>query len=290
MDEPGVIMFDLIRRPVAALLVPLLLATSCGPLPRELKRDLRPPPQRPAADAQAPYLLAHMRDGRAIVLDSWTIRDSTRTVFGMGRVLDANRAKISEGPVRIGIDEVALFETNVVQNSASVAGLAIISGASAALTVFCLTNTKACFGSCPTFYAPDGDGGPLVLQAEGFSDSVAPALEKRDVDALFRTRPGARALQVRMTNEALETHVIKEANILAVPAPAGGRVFAAGDFPRLRLPAVCVRGGLRKRGARRAPSPGRCDDADVCRRLGRCDGASAGTSGGVERRRVTRHD
>ena len=86
-------------------------------------------------------------------------------------------------------------------------------GISAAVTVVCLTNTKACFGSCPTFYAPEGER--MVLQAEGFSDSIAPSLERRDVDALFRTRPTGRDLQLRLTNEALETHVIKEANLAA---------------------------------------------------------------------------
>ncbi len=61
------------------------------------------------------------------------------------------------------------------------------SGISVAMTIYCITNPKACFGSCPTYYA-DVDGEPM-LQAEGFSASVAPALERDDIDALFRTRP-----------------------------------------------------------------------------------------------------
>ncbi len=68
------------------------------------------------------------------------------------------------------------------------------------------------------------------MQAEGFSDSISPALEATDIDALYRARPTDRQLQVRMTNEALETHVVKAVDVLAVARPPGGRVmYAAGD-------------------------------------------------------------
>lgn len=91
----------------------------------------------------------------------------------------------------------------------------------------CALNPKACFGSCPTFYVSDGER-PL-LQAEGFSSSIAPALEARDVDALYRARPRSRDLEVRMTNEALETHAVRYVHVLAVPRPAGMRVFSTPD-------------------------------------------------------------
>src|SRR5262249_10109553 len=86
--------------------------------------------------------------------------------------------------------------------------------------VFCLTHTKSCFGSCPTFYV-DGQ-----LLAEGFSDAVAPALEATDLDALWRVQPSGRELALRMTNEALETHVVQHVRLLAAPRPPGGRVVA----------------------------------------------------------------
>jgi hypothetical protein len=108
--------------------------------------------------------------------------------------------------------------------------LGVITGASLAITALCLANTKACFGSCPTFYV--SDGGRELLQAEGFSASVAPALEATDIDALYLARPARRAFEVRMTNEALETHVIRRVRVLAAPRPERGRTFAtqAGDF------------------------------------------------------------
>jgi len=189
-------------------------------------------PDLKSVDRRSPFIKAHMKDGGLFVLSSWSVEPAGLYLVGQGEEWDATRATTKRGWFTVAISDVALFETNVVHNSASITGLALITGISAGVTAYCLTNTKACFGSCPTFYAPEEAGPQLVLQAEGFSDSVAPVLEQRDVDALFRTRPTSRDLQLRMTNEALETHVIKEANVLALPAPAGGRVFATpgGSF------------------------------------------------------------
>src|SRR5678809_654746 len=78
-----------------------------------------------------------------------------------------------------------------------------------------------CFGSCPTFYR-DSAGTP-VLEAEGFSYSIAPLFEARDVDRL-RARPGSDgklALEVR--NEAFETHFLNHLELLeATAAPRTG--------------------------------------------------------------------
>jgi hypothetical protein len=114
---------------------------------------------------------------------------------------------------------------------------------SAGMTAFCLANPKACFGSCPTFSTSEADG--WILQAEGFSASVAPALERTDVDALYRCRASGRRLTLTLTNEAMETHVIRWADLLVVSRPRGSRVFATddGSFARadLLLPATaCV--------------------------------------------------
>jgi len=98
---------------------------------------------------------------------------------------------------------------------------------SLAVTAYCISNPKACFGSCPTFYV--SDGARPVLQAEGFSASIAPALEATDVDALWRAHPGGPTLTVEMANEALETHVVRSVRILAAPRPAGARVVRTPD-------------------------------------------------------------
>lgn len=198
-----------------------------------------------SVDQGAPFLKAHMKDGGLFILARWKVEPAGLYLVGDGQQFAPDRGSVKRGWFTVLLADVALFETNVVENSGVIAGLALVTGASAAMTVVCLTRTKACFGSCPTFYAPEGDGGPPLLQAEGFSDSIAPSLERRDVDALFRTRPTTRDLRLRMTNEALETHVVKEANVLAVPAPPGGRVFAAPDgsfwqAPALAMPTACT--------------------------------------------------
>jgi hypothetical protein len=182
-----------------------------------------------AVDSRSPYIKAHMRDGSVYVLARWTVDPSGARLTGDGELVSVDRQSSRRGWFNVTVAEVALFETNVVHASPSITALAIITGVSAGLTLTCLLNTKACFGSCPTFYAWDGEQ-PL-LQAEGFSDSVAPSLEARDVDSLSRTQITGRDLQLRMTNEALETHVVKAADLLAAPRPAtvGGRVFAAAD-------------------------------------------------------------
>jgi hypothetical protein len=124
------------------------------------------------------------------------------------------------------VDSVALFETNEVSTHPAVGALAVITGVSVGITIYCIANPKACFGSCPTFYVEEGER-PL-LAAEGFSASIAPSLERTDVDALYRAKPRGRDFELRMRNEALETHVVRSANLLAAPRPEAGRVFADG--------------------------------------------------------------
>ena len=184
-------------------------------------------------DQRSPFLKAHLRDGHVLILSAWSIDTARSVVTGTGSRLDFNRQPAAGSPVgaqAIALDSVALFETNVVKPHSSIAAMAVITGASVALTAYCAMNTKACFGSCPTFYVSDGSR--ELLQAEGFSASIAPSLEATDIDALYRARPGGRTFTIRMTNEALETHVVRWASVLAAPRPANGRVFAtqSGDF------------------------------------------------------------
>ena len=80
----------------------------------------------------------------------------------------------------------------------------------------------AVFGSCPTVYSDSGAA--AILQAEGFSYSIAPIMEHRDVDPL-RVRAGADGvLRLELRNEALETHYINHIEVLAVRHEEGERV------------------------------------------------------------------
>lgn len=207
------------------------------------QRTLISPAEIKSLDHRSPFLKAHLRDGRVYVLHDWVIDSSGAAVAGNGILQDANRDTLYQTWFSIPIDSVALFETNVVKISSAVAALTVISIASLALTAYCITNPKACFGSCPTFYVPGPDGS--VLEAEGFSASVAPVLEATDIDALYHARAAGRELRVEMKNEALETHVVRHADVLAARRPQNGRVFVTrtGDFRealRIYSPVKCT--------------------------------------------------
>jgi hypothetical protein len=179
-------------------------------------------------DDEAPFLKVHLKSGELYVLSRWRTDDAAHAVIGDGTHLDLDRESLPVTGVKIAWDDVALFETNTIVTSPAVAAMAVVTGLSLAGTVACAINPKACFGSCPTFYAPDASG-KLVLQAEGFSDAISPALEHHDLDSLARTTGHGGRFTLRVTNEAYETHVIKQVDLLAVRRPPGGRVFATDD-------------------------------------------------------------
>src|SRR5437870_3045080 len=189
---------------VATVVVVVVLALGCA---HRLDRTLVGPRDAKTLDAKAPYLKAHLRSGYVYVLSDWHADSGGAVLRGRGQLLDANRAPVAEGVFRFPTDSVALFETNVVRGSGANTALTIMAGVTAAVAGICIANPKTCFGSCPTFYAPDSSG--ESLQAEAFSSSIAPALEATDVDMLYHARPRARDFVLRMTNEALETHVIR---------------------------------------------------------------------------------
>jgi hypothetical protein len=196
-----------------------VIAAGCA---SKIERKLVRPEDVASLDTNSRYLKAHMHDGHVYLLSEWNVNEAKRTVAGTGDLFDRKRALVETGTFELSIAEVALFETNVKTNSPAIAALAVITGVSAVITVACLANPKACFGSCPTFYVSDGD--EMVLQAEGFSASVAPSLEATDVDALYEARPSGPAVDVRMTNEALETHVVRHVDLLVAERPAAAWV------------------------------------------------------------------
>ena len=213
------------RRAVAFALVAGLTACALKNLERTTlsPRELTAAGQRPGG-----YLKAHLKDGGVYVLEGWRVDSAGAVLTGKGRQLDPNRGLVREGELSFPVSSVALFELDRPTGSGAVAALGVVSGITIGVAVYCATNPKACFGSCPTFYVTDGER--PILQAEGFSASIAPALEARDVDALYRAAPRGRDLEVRMTNEALETHVVRYVRVLAAPRPPGTRVFSTpGD-------------------------------------------------------------
>ena len=182
------------------------------------------------------YLKIHMYNGAVYVLSQWTVDSVTHSIMGQGKLLDAYRQELEEGTFTVDIDSVAIFETNKVRPSAIIAPMAIITGISVSVTAYCIANPKACFGSCPTIYTHDGDY--EVLQAEGFSASIAPSLEATDIDALHIRVPNEQKVHLQVKNEALETHVIRSLDLLAVPRRPTSRIFLGidGNFYQTQAP------------------------------------------------------
>ena len=178
-------------------------------------------------DPNIPFLKAHLNDGSVALFTQWTFDEPHKQVMGYGVLFNADREIEKEGQDTITLDRIALFETNEIIPSGASGAMAVITVGSAVVSIACLTNPKACFGSCPTFYAEDGGG--MSLMAEGFSASILPSLEATDIDHLYTAKPSSQLFELKVTNEALETHVIRSVSLLAIPRPNGKRIFISPD-------------------------------------------------------------
>ena len=206
----------------------LCLATlGCGP--NRIARQRLSPELAKTADTSSHFIKVHVKDGGVYVLAGWQI--GTDTIFGHGVHLDQYRDTISASSktrsnFAVPMSNVAIIETNGT-SLGEVTPFSVIAVAHFLTTVFCIFSPKTCFGSCPTFYI--NQDGREALVAEGFSSSISPSLEAEDIDALYRFKPSSRDLDITMKNEALETHVVKQVDVLAVPRNAGCRVFKSDD-------------------------------------------------------------
>ena len=198
-------------------------------------------------------LKAHHRSGALDVFTSWRLEgDSVLT--GTGAHYDVDRVLVRDGELRLALDSIALLESNDPQRVASF-GLTILNLWTVAwgfVTGACVVDPKTCFGSCPTFYLDDVSRDRPI--AEGFSSSVARALEATDLDDLGQRRRGGTTVTLRMMNEAWETQVVRSARLRAVPVRPDQDVFAtdASTFHTVNRAAAatsCVVGGADCRAA-----------------------------------------
>lgn len=177
---------------------------------------------------QRAFLKAHLSNGDIVVYDNkWNIDTIKKTLTGNGKLYDFNRNVLSTGEFTIYYKDVAIFETNTKLNRYAyreIIPLTILTTANLALSSLCLTNPKACFGSCPTFYINENDNFHFS-NAEGFSNAIAPSLEYADVDALNNDFKPIKSFSIVMKNEALETHCLNEIKLLAYPRKVNQRVY-----------------------------------------------------------------
>lgn len=174
------------------------------------------------------YLKGHLKNGDICIFrDSWDVDTVNYLLTGNGSRYDFNRNKVCEGSFSVPLDSVVLFETNkklLNTEKERIRVLTFLAVGDVALGLFCLTNPKACFGSCPTFYLNEDDNFHYA-NAEGFTDAILPSLEYADVDALNINSSTTGSFSITMKNEALETHCISELKLLAIPREADERIY-----------------------------------------------------------------
>lgn len=223
-----------------------------GCTPSKVVRQLNNP-ESFKADSKQKFLKVHTKDGSLYLLDFWSIDSITRVIYGTGEYLNYKRDKIDSKPKNIPAvadpyfhicwDDISLLETNrLTHYPGSLAAITVVGVPLGIVSIICIINPKTCFGSCPTFYTLNNGNWQLV--AEGFSSSILPVFEKNDIDMLYKTKNTGDSLSVKITNEALETHMIKYANLLAFAQNDDEKVFATpqGAFYRLANlvpPLVC---------------------------------------------------
>ena len=126
---------------------------------------------------------AHLADGGTVIYPAG-IELRNDTVFGSGTRYNLTLSE--SGPVGpLPLDSVVAMESfhSSVRPAETVivSAVATVGVTAVAVAIACAVDPK-CFGSCPTVYS-DSAGVP-VLEAEGFSYSIAPLFERRDVDRL----------------------------------------------------------------------------------------------------------
>ena len=163
---------------------------------------------------------AHLSDGSTVVFQKGATVVRNR-VYGNG-VRYGPMLQLVGRTSAIPLDSVIGMETFRTEvNGLKTIGYSVLATAATlagGVALACAMDPK-CFGSCPTIYA-DSAGTP-ALEAEGFSYSIAPLLEARDIDRL-RTQPDSQGVvRLQVWNEALETHYINHLALVEATHAAG---------------------------------------------------------------------
>ncbi len=205
------------------VILPLVLALSACVIYRNVQVE---PVERPATPGDSVTVMtavkAHLIDGSTVVFPAG-VHVEAGTVAGEGTRYGLT-LRDSTAVTGVPLDSVVGMESFVdhVDMAPTVMVSALATGLSA-IAVGALA--VAIFGSCPTYYTDSA--GTYRLEGEGFSYSIAPLFEARDVDRLrIRAAPDG-VLRIEVRNEALETHYLNHLELLEVRHAAGET--AVGD-------------------------------------------------------------
>ncbi|MFZ8805508.1 MAG: hypothetical protein ACO2PO_21370 [Candidatus Calescibacterium sp.] len=180
----------------------------------------------------------HMKNGSLYILNSWKVDKNKRILKGNGTYYSIDRTSSNVNNFEIPIDSIAIIESNEVVPSKALALLVLAMPVSLVsfvillfLVVFFVALSlallevilKTIIGSASlAFYINNH------LIAEGFSSSIAPPFEA--IDMLYNVKLENGELSIKMKNEALETYLVRYANVSAVPKEEGSYIFATSDF------------------------------------------------------------
>lgn len=218
-----------------------MLLTACTVYNAPLVKSVPSPALTDSVLVSTP-VKAHVLDGSTVVFPAG-IRVVRGTVSSAAIGAHSYRYGLtlmdSAPATPIPLDSVLGFETyrNSVNTPASV-GLTLLGSAVTLLGTGLLA--VAIFGSCPTVYTDSA--GTAVLEAEGFSYSIAPLFEARDIDRLRGTPDSTGTLRLEVRNEALETHYLNQLGVLQVshrrdetiaPTPSGAALALREIVPPL---------------------------------------------------------
>jgi hypothetical protein len=179
----------------------------------------------------------HLRDGSIVMFRQGATVDRD-SISGDGERFTATLA--AAGVTRaVALDSVLgaeAFDQRINGDRTVMYAAGTVLGAAATVALL-----KAIFGSCPTIYT-DSAGAPR-LEAESFSYSITPMLEKRDVDRLSAQPDATGMLTLEVRNEAMETHYIDQLQLLEVRRRADEDVFPASSGPpvAVRTPVMTSR-------------------------------------------------
>jgi hypothetical protein len=198
------------------LIVPLAFVVSACFIYRNVKVETI---ERPATAGDSVVVTTpvkvHLIDGSTIVFRRG-MRVHGNVASGEGMRYDL-LLRDSAAVQRLTLDSVIGMESFRTEIDGGktflVSTLATVGTFAAAIGIACAIDPK-CFGSCPTYYSDSS--GTLVLEAEGFSYSVAQLFEARDVDRLRLHAPVDGVVRLEVRNEAFETHYINHLELLEV--------------------------------------------------------------------------
>lgn len=209
------------------LIVPLVVGVSACFISRSVHVETLERPGSPTDTiVVGGPVKAHLIDGSTVLFRNGA--RVSRDEVGGGGIRWSLSLRDSSNVYRVPLDSVLGMESlyNKINDGRTIlySTLAMVATIASTVAIACAIDPK-CFGSCPTFYADSA--GQHVLEAEGFSYSIAPLFEARDVDRLRFPADTSGLVRLEVRNEAFETHYINHLELLEVRHGAGE--FAVPD-------------------------------------------------------------